>query len=225
MQQLDITRLLDLLEAHYGPQEPGWPVDPCEFLIWWHCGYPQSDAACSKGWAALSKTTGTAPAQILAASQAKLTSAMTAGGMVPEQRALHLQQIACRVQDEFGGDLTAALTGPISRARKILKSFHSIADPGADRILLFAQLAPLAAVPSNCPHVLVRIQSGHEAANYGATCRAAQKLIDDELPEQFHARKRAYLLLKQHGQSICKRNPNCAACPVSANCAYFSKMI
>jgi endonuclease III len=223
MQQRAVSELLDRLEAFHGAQEAGWPVDPYEFLIWWHCGYPPSDAACAKGWAPLKQSVGTKPEQILAASQARLTAAMKAGGMVPEQRAAHLHEIALRMQNEFGGDLRASLTGPVAKARKLLKSFHSIADPGADRILLFAQLAPVAAIPSNCPHVLVRIQVGPEGANYGATYRAAQSLIEQNVPEQFHARKRAYLLLKQHGQTICKRTPNCGVCPVRSHCAFAQK--
>jgi len=38
-----------------------------------------------------------------------------------------------------------------------LKTFPGIGNPGADRILLFARIEPLAAVPSACPHVLVRV--------------------------------------------------------------------
>jgi len=53
--------------------------------------------------------------------------------------------------------------------RRALKKFPNIADPGADRILLFGGMSPVAAVPSNNPHVLVRIQSGPEGKNYGET--------------------------------------------------------
>jgi endonuclease III len=109
-----------------------------------------------------------------------------------------------RVLNEFGGDLGAVLTGPIARARKTLKSFHSVADPGADRILLFAGIAHLAAVPSNCVHVLIRILTGKESQNYAANYRAAQRSIAARVPETLEARTRAYLLLKQHGQTLCK---------------------
>ena len=63
--------------------------------------------------------------------------------MFPELRGPRLKEIAARVQDEFGGDLRAALVGSTLRVRKTLKSFPGIADPGADRILLFAGLAPV----------------------------------------------------------------------------------
>ena len=109
------------------------------------------------------------------------------------------QQVAERVVNEFGADLRNAFIGPFEETRKKLKKFLGIADPGVDRILLFAKVAPVAAVPSNCPHVLVRIQLGLERESYSVTYREAQTLIEEQIPEQFYGRMRAYLLLKDHG--------------------------
>lgn len=213
--------VLKQLESFYGKQEPCWPTDPYLFIIWWYCGYPASDAVCTKGWESLNKTIGVEPQQILSATPAKLAAALKPGGMVPELRAMRLKEFAARVKDEFGGDLRSALVGPLPQVRKILKTFHSIADPGADRILLFAGIAPIAAVASNCPHVLARIQHGQERENYGVTYREARKAIEAELPEKFDARIRAYLLLKRHGQELCKRTkPKCSECPLYSRCAY-----
>ena len=217
-----IPKLLDNLESFYGPQKPSWPTDPYSFLIWWHCGYPASDDSCAKGWASLTKSIGSTPEKLLAATPEKLAAALEPGGMVPELRALRLKEIAMRVKDQFDGDLITTLRGAPDNARKILKKFPNIADPGADRILLFAHLAPIAAVPSNCPHVLVRILLGRERENYGANYREAQEAIKSQIPATFEARIRAYLLLKHHGQTTCKRtNPKCDQCPVNATCAFF----
>ncbi|SPE37641.1 putative DNA-3-methyladenine glycosylase III [Candidatus Sulfopaludibacter sp. SbA3] len=221
MTAFGVVQTLDKLEAAYGAQEPHWPTDPYEFLVWWHCGYPASDAACAKGWESLTKSVGIAPQEILAAGTAKLARALKPGGMVPELRAMRLVEIAERVEREFGGDLRAGLLGPLPKVRKLLQKFPNIAGPGADRILLFAGIAPIAAVPSNCPHVLVRIQRGQERENYGVTYREAQQAIETATPEKFDARTRAFLLLKRHGQELCKRtNPKCDECPVKAGCAY-----
>lgn len=217
-----LPEILDLLEDHYGPQQPCWPTDPYLFLVWWYCGYPASDAACSKGWAGLSSEIGTGIREILAASPKDMARALKPGGMVPELRGLRLKEIAARVKDEFDGDLRAALVGPMPQVRKILKSFPSIADPGADRILLFAGISPLPAVPSNCPQVAVRIKHGRERENYGVTYKEAQGMIAAEVPETFDARIRAYLLLKRHGQELCKSKPKCLECPISAHCALFA---
>ena len=215
--------MLAKLEQFYGPQEPSFPTDPYEFLVWWHCGYPASDAACEKGWKNLKQHVGIEPQRLLAAKPAQLAEALRPGGMVPELRAERIKEIARRVKDEFEGDLRTELSLPLAKARKILKSFSGIADPGADRILLFAGIAPVAAMPSNCVHVPIRILHGPEGENYSASYREAQRAIAAEVPEKFDARIRAYLLLKTHGQQTCKRtNPKCQGCPVKLKCAFVS---
>ena len=220
---LRLPGILRQLESLYGNQAPCWPTDPYHFLVWWHCGYPASDAACAKGWESLNREVGVEPPQLLAAGAARLARALKPGGMVPELRAVRLMEIAARIQDEYGGDLRTGLAGPLTKVRQALKRFPNIADPGADRILLFGGLAPVPAVPSNCPHVLVRIQRGQERENYGVTYREAQQAIEAEIPATFDARTRAYLLLKRHGQDLCKRsNPKCDQCPVNSSCAFFA---
>ena len=222
--RISIPDILDRLEKFYGPQESSFPTDPYEFLVWWYCGYPASDAACSKGWASLTHEVGIEPEKLLKTKPAKLSAALKAGGMLPELRAERLKELARRVKDEFGGDLRGALVGTLVMARKTLKAFHSIGDPGVDRILLFAGIAPIAAVPSNCVHVLDRILHPSESKNYSAAYRETQRVLAAELPEKFDARTRAYLLLKKHEQETCKRSkPRCDLCPVRAICAFVKK--
>jgi endonuclease-3 len=218
-----LRELLARLESHYGMQEASWPTNPYQFIVWWHCGYPASDSACSIGWEKLNATVGIEPEKLLLAKPSTLADALKPGGMVPELRALRLKEIAARVKDQYAGDLCLTLARMShSEARKTLKSFSNIADPGADRILLFAGLHPIAAVPSNCPHVLVRILYGQERENYRLNYREAQEAIAAEIPEGFADRQRAYLLLKRHGQELCKTaKPRCERCPVRIDCAFF----
>jgi len=216
--------MLNRLEKFHGRQQPSFPTEPYEFLVWWYCGYPASDAACSKGWASLIREVGIEPEKLLKAKPAKLSAALKAGGIIPEIRAERLREVARRVQDEFGGDLRSGLVGPLAKVRKTLKTFDSIGDPGADRILLFGGIAPIAAIPSNCVHVLDRILQSSETKNYSAAYREGQRVLAEELPEKFDVRTRAYLLLKKHGQETCKRsNPKCNLCPVRATCAFVQK--
>lgn len=221
-----IAKVLDALEKHYRAQTADWPTDPYLFLVWWHCGYPQSDVACLRGWDALNKATQTDCDSLLKIPMQKLAAALKAGGMVPEVRAERLKEIAARVKDEFGGDLHGSLAGPLAKVRKTLKQFPGIGDPGADRILLFAGISPVAAVPSNCPHVLVRIVQGREPESYSNQYKQAQAAIDNGVATTMDARTRAYLLVKRHGQETCKRsNPKCVACPVSGICAYYKTVV
>jgi endonuclease III len=221
--RLTVAEVLNQLEAFYGRQESFWPSDPYLFLLWWYCGYPASDSACAKGWKGLTGKILPEPDGILSTRPAVLAAALKPGGMFPELRAERMKEVTARIKDEFDGDLRGVLTGPLARARKILKSFPSIADPGADRILLFAKIQPVAAVPSNCTTVLERIQTGKETKNCNASYHEAQCMIDSGIVATFDARQRAYLLLKRHGQELCKRtHPTCEKCPLRAACAFVS---
>jgi endonuclease III len=229
-----LGRVLDALEKHYSEQTAVGPGDPYEMILFVNCGYPATDASCTKGYDALKRYVGTKPEEILAAPKAKLAQLMRLGGIVPELRAERLKTIAKIVNEEFGGDLKWSLEKllheekkgagkGIRSAKKALREFPVIGEPGADKILLFAGLAPIAAVPSACVGVPQRILFGAEDKNYAAGYRAAQEAMNDELPEKFDARQRAYLLLKRHGAEICKRTkPKCEMCPVTSVCAYYA---
>lgn len=204
-------------------------------ILYLNSGYPASDASCSKGFDALKREIGVKPQEILAASNAKLAKLLRLGGIVPEQRAARVHEIARKVKAEFGGDLKAELKKRLQEkyqtskgthsAKKILREFPVIGEPSADKILLFSKLAPLAAVPSACLGVPMRIWFGKEGKSYAADYRKVREKLDAELPGTFEARQRAYLLLKKHGQEICKRSaPQCEICPLTARCAYIQLM-
>lgn len=217
----------------YGPLKAAGPSDPYEMIVYLNCGYPATDAKCAKGFDALKREVGVSPKEILAAPKAKLAKVTRPGGMVPELRAERLKEIARRVKDEFGGDLKAVLKKwmqvekkepgkGIRGAKKALQDFPVIGEPSAEKILLFAKLAPVAAVPSAHLHVPIRIFFGEEGKNYAADYRKAREILSAALPETFEARQRIYLLLKKHGQEICKRStPKCEICPLTAQCAYI----
>jgi len=103
-----------------------------------------------------------------------------------------------------------------------LKKLPTIGDPGADKILLFTRKEAIAAVPSNATQVTERL-FGLEGS-YAQIYRASQKALDEELPKTADARIRAHLLLKRHGQTICKRSrPKCELCPLTRDCSYFKE--
>jgi endonuclease-3 len=207
-----LARVLDALENTFGAVKAPARVRAFDMLLRMTCGYPASEDACAKGWAALSRDVGISAEAILAAPKAKLVRAMRAGGIVPELRAERLVEIASRVKD--GADL---------RSRKVLKTFPTIGDPGADRILLFTRVEPVAAVPSNATQAPLRLGFGEEQRSYAGSYRSAQRALDAELPPTFDARIRAYLLLRRHGEDVCKRSrPRCEACSVTGECAYFA---
>src|ERR1700685_4423283 len=96
--RVGLPKILKQLESFYGIHAPKWPTDPYAFLVWWHCGYPASDAACARGWESLNRLIGIQPRQILAAGVPALAAALKPGGMVPELRAMRLVEIAARIE-------------------------------------------------------------------------------------------------------------------------------
>jgi endonuclease III len=216
-----LAPILDQLEQHYGKQKRPGPADAYEMILYANCGYPANDISCPKGFDALRRLVGVRPDEILAAPEEQLAKIMRLGGIVPELRARRLKEIAGRVRDKFAGDLATALAVPLPAAKKILKQFPTIGDPGAEKILLFTNCAPVPAIPSGHVHVLHRLGFGQEKKNYAAGYRSAQEAVQAEIPPTIPALQRAYLLLQRHGRELCKRTkPVCARCPLSGDCKY-----
>lgn len=227
-----LTQILDGLQSMYGPQKLAGPTDPYEMIVFLNSGYPASDSKCAKGFEALKREVGVQPKKVLAVSKAKLAKVMRPTVIIPSVSAERLKEIARRVRDEFKGNLTAALKQRLREAKepekalraakRVLQEFPVIGEPSAEKILLFSGLAPVAAVPSAFVDVPVRLFIGEPGKNYAADYKAAREILDTGLPQTFVARQRAYLLLKKHGQQICKRSkPKCQVCPLTAQCAYL----
>jgi endonuclease III len=229
----DVSEIFDSLEKMYGPQHAVGPNDPYEMILYLNCGYPATDASCSKGFDALKQDVGLSPKEILSAAKSKLVKILRLGGIVPEIRAARLQEVARKVKTEYAGDLQAALKHRLAEdkqqigkglraAKKTLQEFPVIGEPSAEKILLFSKLAAVAAVPSAFVEVPARLWSGKAGKNYGADYRAAREILNAALPATFESRQRAYLLLKKHGQQTCKRSkPKCELCPLTNQCAYI----
>ena len=216
-----LAALLDKLERHHGSVDFAEPTDPYELIVYTNCGYPPSQHNCRKGFEALKSSVGLSAEALLAAGERSLARVLQAGGIVPELRVSRLKLIARVVIEDFAGDLRSAL-GDTKKARKALKRFPTIGDPGVDKILLFCADIPVAAVPSNCPHVPLRLGLGVERRSYAASYRSVQEELTRILPGDAAAMRRAYLLFRHHGKELCRRTaPLCNRCPVAPVCPYF----
>ena len=83
-------------------------------------------------------------------------------------------------------------------------------------------MAPVAAIPSNCVHVPLRLGFGTAYKSYARDYRSAQESLAAAVAESCEARQRANLLLQHHGQELCKRaQPKCGECPATEDCRYY----
>ena len=217
-----LERVLNLLESLHGPPPRLLVADPLGMILLENVAYLQTDERRAAAYSALERRVGLSASKILAAPREALLEIAKMGGMRPETRVERLIFIARVVQMEFGGDLRKALKLPPKQARKALKMFPCIGEPGAEKILLFSKTEPILALESNGLRVLVRVGYGRAHKNYSTEYRSAQEAASKELPQDCTARIRAFQLLRRHGQEICRRaEPLCASCPLTGVCAFY----
>ncbi len=214
------------LEKFYGRPKPPKITDALEIILLENVAYLADDEKRGAAFAALKKKIGTRPEQILKSSQAQLEEITRMGGMVPELRAQRLRQTAELAHFIFKDDLEGELKKPLRQAKKALKRFPTIGDPGAEKILMLTRNHPVLALESNGLRVLLRVGFAEEKKSYAASYRGVQEALAGQLPSKFDALIAAHQLLRQHGQELCKRTrPLCeAGCPLTGECRYFQSL-
>jgi endonuclease-3 len=125
--------------------------------------------------------------------------------------------------EDFRADLGLVLRQPLQQAKKALRRFPGIGEPGADKILLFAGVQSSLAPDSNALRVLGRLGFIAEHKSY-ARMYASSRELKATPALKIAAVQEANLLLQTHGQTLCKRNaPLCAACPLANRCPFALK--
>jgi endonuclease III len=216
-----LERQLDALEVHYGSITSPPARGPFELVLWENVAYLQTDERRAEVFRALKSKVGLSPAKLRAASHDTLLEIASRGGMHPERRVERLLDIAERVLDRHDGELESVLALPVPKALRALQAFPGIGKPGAEKILLFTGTHALPALESNGLRVLVRLGWAKDGKSYDATYRAVQDAVREELPATCQAWTRAHLLLRHHGQQLCKNSgPACEDCALEAECSF-----
>ena len=215
--------LIDALARHYGKLHPGSARGCFELVVYENIAYLVSDDRREKAFRELKKRVGTRPEDLLLAPMELLASITALGGIFPELRARRLQECARLVRDAHASNLDCVLTMDRASARRYLMEFSAIGEPGADKILLFAGAFPSLALESNGVRVLTRFGLARQQKSYSATYRALQNAVQSEIGNKCQPLINAHLLLKRHGQEICRRSqPRCEVCVVRPACAFAS---
>lgn len=199
------------------------------WVMWENACYLLPDERRAEVFEGLAEQVGMSAEAIGAAPDAVLLPLAQRGGMRPETRVFRWREIARITQEQFGGDLEGILGRPYAEAKRALKQFPNIGDPGAEKILLFCGLTggkggglPL---ESNGLRVLVRVGWARQQGDYGKMYREVQANLGPELSRKAEALQEAFLLLREHGRTVCKeKSPQCARCPLAKGCDYAEKM-
>lgn len=225
MAELTLIQVIARLNRFYGAPAPPPVTDPFEQVLWENVAYLADDEKRAAAFSVLRKTVGLRPEDILKAKPEKLLAVTRMGGMVPELRAQRLRQSAEIVQILLKGKLNAVLDESLPKAKKTLQRFPTIGEPGAEKILMFAEKYPVLGLESNGLRVLLRLGFAQEQKSYSASYRAVKNAIPSQLPQDGKSLVAAHQLLRKHGQELCKRSrPLCDECPLRDSCAYAAKL-
>ena len=213
--------VIQQLKKYYGVPDVSPARGPFELVLWENACYLLPDVRRLEVFNTLRDQIGLNAAAIDAATESILLPIAIRGGMRPEMRVFRWKEIARITLHQHGGDLNTILNTPYAEAKKALKQFPTIGDPGAEKILLFCGTASGLPLESNGVRVLNRIGWGHAQKSYGATYRSVQEALKAELPSHVERLRDAHLLLRIHGKKLCKDHaPLCHQCPVSAECVF-----
>jgi len=217
-----LARQAAVLEAFHGPP-PSPPVtDPFHAVLWENCAYLVDDARRAAVFRALATEVGLTPEAILATPQHALARIIDAGGMQPGRRAEKLHDAATLAAEVGLPALTKLIRESPDKARRALKKFPGIGDPGADHILQLSHAMVTLAPESNGLRVLLRLGYGSERGDYAVQYRSVAKAVGPELKGEWRWLEKARSLLRTHGQEVCRRAaPQCETCPLTSSCRWF----
>jgi endonuclease III len=225
-QQTPFQKIIAKLKAFYGAPHPPKTTDALEIILLENVAYLVGDELREEAFDALRDRVGLLPVDIVTAPDERLLEVARLGGMLPASRVEKLRRIADIALQEFDGDLKSSLKLPAPKAKRALKKFPGIGDPGAEKILLFTRTHPVLALESNGLRVLLRLGYGEARKNYSATYHSAQEAAKAELNDDFDWLIEAHQLLRRHGQELCKRSgPLCAECPLRPECRFYKESV
>lgn len=218
-----VARLLD----QHGRQAPP-PADSAFALVLWEkVAYLAPDERRAQAFEMLRTRVGLTPQAILAAKPSVLREIAAVGGKVEiEKRAENMQVAAALVMEEFGGSLDNVLRLPQREAMRALQRIYGIGEPGAERILLLMRAQRVLALDSNGARTMVRLGYGADHKNYSTMYRSVHDAAANELRDDFDWLIDAHLVLRRHGQEVCKTSsPRCEMCSARAECAYAAARV
>lgn len=208
------------LRDYYGKPAPFPVTDPFEMVLWESCAYLVDDERRKQVYGRLVAKTGANPERIAGMRTSALAELITdGGGMQPTMRADKLQRAANLMLDLDPRELARLCRKEPVKARRVLRKFRGIGEPGAEKILMASGGLRSLGLESNGLRVLLRLGFGTDSKDYSKTYRSVSTDAAPELPATTAGLIAAHQLLRQHGKTLCKTSaPRCEECPLAARC-------
>lgn len=214
-----LAKLVAKLRSKYGPPTSPPAKTAFELIVWEKVAYLATDEKRADAFALLGRKIGLTPRKILAARRGELIDVLATGGIGAPERAENLVKAAELVVGDFDGSLDEVCRRPLADAKKQLMRIYGIGEPGAEKVLLFTRSHAVLGLDSNALRVLNRLGYGAAAKSYTTTYRTATAAALPELGSKTESLVEANLLLRTHGQTVCKTSaPRCGACVIREDC-------
>ncbi len=123
-------------------------------------------------------------------------------------RAKNLHKAAIEIEDKFGGK--------VPETYEELISIKGIGPYTAGAILSFAFKKKAAALDGNVQRVLSRLLCLNDDLSSSKTAPKFKKILEEQLPEEEPWVVSEALI--ELGATVCKKKPNCKACPLRGSC-------
>jgi endonuclease III len=220
---LPLRAYVDRLRNLYGRPKRPIPSGPFEWIIWENVANLVDDEVRATVFRNLRQRIGTTPQAILRTPRPKMLELIGPGGTQPPRRLAKLRESAELMLEIGLAKVRTLLREAPAEAKKLLKRFPGIGEPGAEKILLFCKTQASLAPESNGLRVLTRLGFGNAGKGYAQMYNGVTAAIAPELPRDYNWLIQAHQLLRRHGQEICKTTPRCEACPLSADCLWYRR--
>ncbi len=201
------------LYAAYGPQH-WWPGDsPWEVIVGAILTQSAAWINVEKAIVNLKAADLLSPTGIYHVPQERLAQLVYPSGYY-NAKARKLKAFAQRLQEGYGGDLDRLFALDVPALRQELLSIHGVGPETADSIILYAANKPSFVVDAYTTRIAARLGLAEPQAKYADL----QALFMDNFPPQATLFNEYHALLVHLGKYVCQKKPQCAACPLEAEC-------
>ncbi len=208
-----LSEIYDRLHTHYGPQN-WWPADSA-FEVMVGAVLVQSTAWRNVEYAIdnLKASDSLSPAAIREMRIDTLEELVRPSGFyrVKARRLLALCEF---LGDQYSDSITIMNERPTGELRSELLDVYGIGEETADDILLYALNRPVFVVDAFTRRIIHRLGWCRYDASYGEL----QRMFHDHLPGDTALFNEYHALIVRHGNTTCKKKPDCGGCPLLSDC-------
>jgi endonuclease-3 len=220
---ITLLSVVETLRRFYG-RLPDPPADPFAFFVWEMLSFGTPPAKRDAAFGALKKIPALTPDAMWRAPQAKIDRALGLAGPYREQRLRALRAGVDRFRRS--PTLSDVIQGPLPAARRALRAFPQLGEPGVRRLLFFAGEHPVFPVDGAVARVAVRLGYGRPSTDPRRRVRFVQAALRQELDGHVDDLRRTIVYLSHHGSTTCaERNPHCGICPLVHDCAWTTSRL